>query len=56
MSIQVNKEKVKFYSANSNCKQCTGIYPVLLVGGRWTPSPQCIDEALPDAKAVGGVC
>ena len=41
---------------NGNGKQCTGIYPVPLVGGRRPPSPQCIGAAPPDAQAAVGVC
>ena len=42
--------------ADSSSKQCTGIYPVPLVGGRWPPSPQHIGEAASDAQAAVGVC
>ena len=41
---------------DSNSKQCTGIYPAQLVGGRWPPSPQCIGAAPPDVQAAVGVC
>ena len=45
-----------FLNPDSSSKQCTGIYPVQLVGGRRPPSPQCIGAAPPDAQAAVGVC
>ena len=45
-----------FLDADSSSKQCTGIYPAQLVGGRWPPSPQCIGVAASDAQAAVGVC
>ena len=45
-----------FIDADSSGKQCTGIYPAQLVGGRRLPIPQCIGTAPPDAQAAVGVC
>ena len=42
--------------ADRSGKQCTGIYPAQLVGGRRLPIPQCIGTAPPDAQAAVGVC
>ena len=41
---------------DSSSKQCVGIYPAQLVGGRWPPSPQRISAAPPNAQAAVGVC
>ena len=45
-----------FIDADRSGKQCTGIYPAQLVGGRRLPIPQCIGTAPPDAQAAVGVC
>ena len=45
-----------FTGPDSKGRQCSGIYPAQLVGGRQPPSPQCIGEALPNAQAAVGVC
>jgi len=41
---------------DSSGKQCAGIYPAQLVGGRRPQNPQCIDAAAFDAQAAVGVC
>ena len=55
-TTKANDIQLSFIGTNSSSKQCTGIYPAQLVGGRWPPSPQCIGAAPPDAQAAVGVC
>ena len=55
-TAKANDIQLPFIGINSSSKQCTGVYPAQLVGGRRPPSPQCIGATPPDAQAAVGVC
>ena len=48
--------QLSIIGTDSSGKQCAGIYPAQLVGGRRPPNSRCIGAAPPDAQAAGGVC
>ena len=48
--------QLSIIGTDSSGKQCAGIYPAQLVGGRRPPNSRCIGAAPPDAQAAVGVC